>query len=227
MNNVKQTSIINAIIFKDWYFNKKLIMLFSILGLASSFLLSFNSITFYIGMVLLLSIVIIIGWVLIANTIINERKKQTLPFLMSLPISYIDFTKAKLIFNLSIYFIVWLLLVATTIGVIVYSQHLPNGLIPLALIILVELMVAFILVLATALISESEIWSIVVLSITNVGVSLFIFLIANIKGIHLFIEGPVAIWNSTALTIIGIELFIGLLIIAITFYLQSHKKDFI
>jgi len=227
MNKVNQRSLIKAIIYKDWYFSKKLLVLFSSFGLVSVYLLSFENMAFYIGMVLLISIVIIIGALLIFSTVVSERKKQTLPFLMSLPISYMDYTKAKLIFNLLTYFFTWLLLVVATIGIIFFTEHLPNGLIPYALIVLIELMVAFILVLATALISESEIWTIVVMSINNIGVSLFIFLIASIRDISSFMKGPVAVWNSTALLIIVIEIIIALVIIATTLYVQSHKKDFI
>lgn len=227
MSNPTQNFMIKAIMYKDWYFNKKLLMLFSLFGLVSVYLLSFKNPVFNVGLVLLLSIVIIIGALLVFSTVVNERKKQTLPFLMSLPITCMDYTKAKLAFNLSAYFIAWLLLAVATIGVIFYTEHLPNGLIPYALIILIELMIAFILVLATALVSESEVWTIVVQSISNIAISLFMFLIAGIKGIAMYIEGSKAIWNSTALTIIGIEILVAILIIAITFYLQSRKKDFI
>jgi len=227
MNVSKPNLIVKAIVYKDWHFNKKLLMLFSFMGLFSVYLLSFNNMAFYIGLVLLLTVVIIIGALLVTTTVVNERKKNTLPFLMSLPITYMDYTKAKLIINLSAFLIPWLLLVVATIGVIFLTEHLPNGLIPYALIVLIELMVAFILVLATALLSESETWTIVVMTINNVGVSLFMFLIVSIQGIGEFMEGPVAVWNTTALTIIGVEIIVAILIILITFYLQSRKKDFI
>jgi len=227
MSTLKHSSMIKAIVYKDWYFNKKLLLLFSLFGFISVYLLSFNSFVFYLGLVLLISIVIIIGALLIFSTVVNERKKQTLPFLMSMPMTYMDYTKAKLIFNLSAYFTAWLLLLVATLAVVFYSEHLPNGLIPYAVILLIEILVAFILVLATALVSESEVGTIVVVSITNIGVSLFMFFIVSIQGIAKHMEGPVAVWNSTAISIISIEIFIALLIIAMTFYLQSRKKDFL
>jgi ABC-type transport system involved in multi-copper enzyme maturation permease subunit len=174
----------------------------------------------------LLSIVILIGAILVTSTVVNERKDQTLAFLISLPITYMDYTKAKMILNLSAYFVVWLILVIGTIGIIYYSKHIPNGLIPYALIILLELMVAFILILGTALVTESEKWTIVVMTVTNIGVSLFMFLIAGIVSINQHMESTFAVWNSMVITVIGIEILVGLLIIGLTFYLQSRKKDF-
>lgn len=220
-------SMVKALIRKDWYFNKNTLMLFFLLGLVSVALLSFESRAFYIGMVFLLSILILIGALLVISTVVNERKNQTLTFLMSLPITYMDYTKAKMIINLSAYFTVWLTLAVATIGILYYSAHLPNGLIPYALIILIELMVAYILILGTALVTESEKWTIVVMSITNIGVSMFMFLIASMESINQHMNGPIAVWNSTALTAIGIEMMIAALIIGLTLYLQSRKKDFI
>jgi len=227
MNVSKHPSVINAIIRKDWYFNKKYLLLFFSLAVLAVAMLSVEGRVFYIGMVLLLSVLILIGALLVTTTVVNERKNQTLAFLISLPLTYMDYTKAKMIINLMAYFVIWIILVTATIGIIYYSEHLPNGLIPYALILLIELMVAFILILATALVSESESWTIVVMTITNIGVSLFMFLTASIVSINQHMEGPVPVWNSTALMIIGIEILLGILIIGATFYFQSRKKDFI
>ncbi|MFK8013137.1 MAG: ABC-2 transporter permease [Marinicellaceae bacterium] len=227
MSLSKHPSVINAIIRKDWTFNKKYLLLFFTVALLSVAMLSVESRVFYIGMVLLLSVLILIGALLVTTTVVNERKNHTLTFLISLPLTYMDYTKAKMIINLASYFVIWIILVTSTIAVIFYSEHLPNGLIPYALILLIELMVAFILILATALISESETWTIVVMTITNIGFSLFMFLTASIASINQHMEGPIPIWNSTALMIIGIEILIGILIIGATFYFQSRKKDFI
>ena len=189
--------------------------------------MSFESRAFYVGMVLLISIVILIGALLVTTTIVNDRKNQNLAFAMSLPITCLDYTKAKIIVNLSSYFLAWGVLVASTIAVLFYSPHIPNGLIPYALIVLIELMLSFILILGVALVSESELWTIVVMSITNVAVSLFMFLIASIESINQHMNGPVAVWNKLTLTIIGIEVIIAVIIIGLTLYLQSRKKDFI
>ena len=226
MSQLNQPSLVKALISKDWYFNKNTFLLFFVVGMVSVFLLSFESRAFYIGMVLLLSILILIGALLVTTTVVNERKNQTLAFLISLPITYMDYTKAKMIFNLSVYCIAWIVFVISAIGVLYYTEHLPNGLIPYALIIMIELMVAFIVILATALITESEKWTIVVMTITNIGVSLFMFLIASINSINKHMEATEAVWNTTALLIIGLEILVGLLVIGLTFTMQSRKKDF-
>jgi hypothetical protein len=39
--------------------------------------------------------------------------------------------------------------------------------------------------------------------------------------------GPVPVWNSTVLSILGVELGLIVLILALTYYLQSRKRDFV
>lgn len=227
MNSTMTPSLIGTLIRKDWYFNKHIIAVFGLLGLFSVYLLTFKSSIFYIGLVLLLSMVILIGALLVFSTVVNEKKNHTLAFMMSLPITCMDYTKAKMIFNLSTYFIAWFILTISTLCVIAFTEHIPNGLMPYALIILIELMVAYVLVLAVALVTESEIWAIVVMTITNIGVSLFMFFIRSFEGIDQHLQGAVAVWNSTAMIIISIEVITAFIIIGLTFYLQSRKKDFI
>lgn len=222
------TSIIKQLILKDWYFNRLQLLLFSIIALLSLVLFSINSkSTFYIGMVLIISVVVTVGALLIFSSIVNERKNQTLAFIMSLPISFLDYTKAKLISNLTAFVIFWSILVTGILLIIYYNAHLPNGLIPISVIIMGELMVSYILVLAVAFIKESETWTIVVMGTTNVGISLFMFLVSSLSDLGPYIEGPIAIWNSTAISIVIIELILAISLIGIIFYLQSRKKDFL
>jgi hypothetical protein len=220
--------MIKKLIAIDLYFNRLELIALTCLGFMSIALLSAESESlFYVGLVLLISSIVIVGALLIFRTVIYERKNKTLVFTLSLPMSYMNYTVAKLAANLSAFVLVWMLLVAGVIGTILFREHLPNGLIPYFSIVLLELLIGYIAVLATALISESEAWTITVMSITNVGVSLFMFWAGSISGIKEHIEGPVAVWNSSAVTMLGGELIIGCLIIGATLYIQSRKTDFL
>ena len=99
--------------------------------------------------------------------------------------------------------------------------------IPISVIIMIELLVGFILLLATALISESEAWTVVIMSISNIGISLFMFWVASFPEIGVHIESVSPVWNSTAISMIGGECAIGIFILTMTFYLQSKKTDFL
>ena len=84
IKSVNNPSMVKALIRKDWYFNKQNFLLFFILGLASVALLSFDNSAFYIGLVLLLSVVILIGALLIFSTLTQDVAMKQLRHLWSL-----------------------------------------------------------------------------------------------------------------------------------------------
>ena len=53
------------------------------------------------------------------------------------------------------------------------------------------------------------------------------YLIIRIPAINGNLKSPVAIWNSPVLMILGGEVATILVMLGITFYMQSRKRDFI
>lgn len=220
--------ILWQLIKKDWYFVAIPMAAYLVLGLAAAALMSVPSYAaFMVGSVVLISAVIIVGVHLVFGTVTHERTKQTLPLILSLPVTFFQYSVAKLVSNLVLYLLAWGALVAFTLVLIATRENLPAGLTPFAVIVLTELFAAYVVTLAVAMISESEILTIVVLSTLNVGVSVFMNLVGARPEIGSHMEGPVAVWNSTALTILGIELLIIVAAIAITLFVQSRKTDFL
>jgi len=213
---------------KDWHFNQLPMLGYAILGMiALNLIYLARGSSFLVGSILLITVVVTIGIHLIFATVIYERSKQTLPFVMSLPITFMQYTRAKMIANIGVFAVGWLILVGGATGVILMVEDIPNGLLPFSLIILGELFVANILILAVAMVSESEAWTIVVMAICNVCISLFMFFVRGFDAIGDFIEGPVAVWNSTALTALSLEALAIVVLIALTFYAQSKKHDYL
>ena len=50
---------------------------------------------------------------------------------------------------------------------------------------------------------------------------------ARIPSLMVPAKGPAPVWNSTALTILGGEAALVVLMLGLTYYLQSRKRDFI
>lgn len=221
-------SVTWALVKKDWMLHHRTFLLFGVMALLAVAVFSVESTkAFYLALSLLLTMVILIGALLIFSSVVNERKDQTLPFVMSLPVTIHDYTRAKMTFNLLAYLAAWLLLLGTTLWVFASNAHLPNGLIPIAVIVLLQLLVSFVLILGSALVSGSEKVTIVVTTLTNVSVSLFMFWAGSFDGIYEHLKGPVAVWSGTALTFVAVELLLAVVIVLATFYFQSRKKDFI
>ena len=92
---------------------------------------------------------------------------------------------------------------------------------------LTELFAAFVVTLSVAMIFESEAWTIVTMTILNVGISIFLNLVGSIPAIYNHMSGPDIVWNGTALLILGIELLVIGVAIVITLAVQARKKDFL
>lgn len=226
--NATTGQIIRILVTKDWQLVRGPIVAYGLLALISlALMFSKIQLLFTVGSILLITVVVIIGAQLVFGTVVNERKQQTLPFVMSLPITYMSYSAAKLITNLGVFLVAWLAIYTAVVVMIATRDDLANGLIPYATIVLIELFIAFALTLAVAIVSESETWSVVVMSVGNVSVSIFMISIASIPAIGGHIQSPSAVWNSAAITIVAIEVAIVLAIVCISLYLQSRKHDFL
>lgn len=170
-----------------------------------------------------------IGWggYLIIYSVIEERKNNNLPLIMSLPISPMEYTTAKIMANMLIYFIPWVLLVAGCQSVILGSAEIPNGLMPITMIVLIEILVSFFLLLAVALISESQAWTIGTMVGGNLFFNYFLYAISHISAIEKTMDGPVAVWDETVWWIITAEITVIVFILIVTFLFQARKKDFV
>ncbi len=228
VNQTRPAVIIRQLVLKDWYFVRFPMAAYLAIGIGAAILMSVPHQTAYlIGSILLLSVVVIVGIHLVFGTVTHERSQQTLPMIMSLPITFTQYSAAKLIANVGGFAIAWSVLLAVTVALILTRENLPLGLLPFAVIALTELFAAFVVILAVAMISESEAWTVVTMTILNIGISIFLNLIGSIEAIGTHMGGPTAVWNGTALLILGIEILIIVVAIAVTLAAQSRKKDFI
>jgi ABC-2 type transport system permease protein len=221
-------AMVQHLIRKDWYFNKWLIYSALTLGLLALVLCgSGTEVGFYMGAVLLLTVLIGAGAYLVTETILRERTDKTLPFIMSLPLSYLEYSTAKIIGNMVIFLVPFCALTVGTWIAIAGTEALPDGLLPFSMLILMEIFTVYTIILAVAVMTESMGWTIGVMVAGNLFLQLFLYMVARLPGIGTYTEGPVAVWNATVFSIFGIEVAVIVLVIAATFILQSRKTDFL
>lgn len=225
-SRTRPASIIRQLVLKDWYFVRYPMVAYVTLGIGAAVLMSVpHRMAFMIGAIFLLSIVVIVGIHLVFGTVIQERSQQTLPMVMSLPITFRQYSLAKLIANVGGFAIAWTVLAAVTLALILTRENLPVGLIPFVIVALTELFAAFVLTFSVAMISESEAWTVVTMTIFNIGISIFLNLIGSIPAIGSHMEGQTAVWNSTVFLILAILWLIIAAAIAVTFAVQARKKN--
>jgi ABC-type Na+ efflux pump permease subunit len=221
-------SMVMRLVLKDWHFQRWAIAGYLAAGGLAVFFTGIGTeASFYAGTVLLVTVLITLGIHLALATVVTERTEQTLPFIMSLPISPREYTTAKILANVLIFMIPWLTLLIGTIVVINARSAVPDGLVPFTTVILTEIFTAYLLVLAVAIVSESMAWTVVAMVITNLFFQGFIYTVARIPQIARDIKTDHAQWGGPVLTLLGTEVALMVALIAITFVLQNRKKDFL
>lgn len=222
-------SVIGQLILKDWRLQRTLIV-FSILGgaIALAITLWRGEAATVVGTVFFYTALILVGHILPLAGILGERKSQNLAFLMSLPVSSIQYTISKLLSTFGMFLIPWLTLVISGALFIEVRGLVPRGTIPTFLILAFMPLVAMCLITGVALVGETEGWALA----ANVACSssywlVWYFLSLTFPALGVNAAGPAPVWSSTVLKILGSEFGLCLLILALTFYFQSRKRDFI
>jgi ABC-type transport system involved in multi-copper enzyme maturation permease subunit len=220
--------MVGRLILKDWYLQRWAISgALAVGAIAVALVGTSNPSSYYVGFVLLISVLITVGVQLAMSTVLLERKEQTLAFVMSLPISAREYTTAKLVGNLSMFIVPWATLLVASIAMILGRESLPDGSVPLTIILLGEIFVSTCVLLGVALVSESQAWSIGTLIAGNLFFNFFIFWVVRIPSIAAASKGNVIVWDGPVLTLLGGEVAAIVLALGLTFVLQDRKTDFI
>ncbi|HEV7667146.1 MAG TPA: ABC-2 transporter permease [Thermoanaerobaculia bacterium] len=220
--------MIKRLVLKDWYFLRVPIIAYLAAGALALALVSHaGEGTFFAGSILLITVLITIGIHLAMATVVEERKNQTLAFVMSLPVSPKEYTTAKILANLLIFLLPWLALLVGSFAVIAGNAALPDGLIPFTAIVLLEIFASSFLILSVALVSESQNWTIGAIVFGNLFFQGFLYYVSHIPSIAQTINGPRIVWSSAAVTLLLGEIATIALMVGLTFWLQARKTDFL
>lgn len=220
--------MIKRLILKDWYLQRWAI-LGSVLGgaVALGIVCIGGKAAFMVGLILLITALIAVGAQLGFTTMVQERKEQTLAFVMSLPISNTDYTVAKLLGTVVIFLVPWLLLVLGSFALFAVPHGIPHGLFPFTAIMATEILVNTCLIISVALVTESQGWTVGALMVGNISVNLIGYYIAHLPGIAKGMAGSSVMWSWTASVALVVELAVIALTLCLTFFLQSRKRDFL
>jgi len=220
-------AMVKRLILKDWYLQRWAILA-SLAGIVATLgiIATGGKVAFLIGLILLIMVIISIGAQMAVATIVTERKEQTLSFVMSLPISYREYTACKIWGNLIIFLVPWLTMVLGSFGLLLLSPA-SRGLLPYAAIMSTEILVSTCLILAVALITESQGWTVAAIMVGNLAVNGIGYVVAHIAGIAKGMWGSTIQWSEAASAVLLAEFTAIALLLGLTFFVQARKKDFL
>ena len=164
---------------------------------------------------------------LMANALlVNERRDQTLAFIMSLPVTNMDYTWAKLGYALPVYFIIWGLSFALIEALIVISPAPPAVIAAFALLYGGTMCVA-VLTIAVALATGSRRLTSAVTGGSGMLVGLGVAIFGRASGLAQGLSNKSFHWTPEVIGSLGGEALLAALMLAVLLYVQAHKTDFV
>jgi hypothetical protein len=219
--------VIRKLIAKEFHVNRYIVAGASAGGVLSVLICALGKTGFNIGSLMWITVVIANGVMLALYGVMTERKERSLLFVLSLPLSIADYVRAKMLGLGLCFFIPWLVASAAAVTLVLVKGDIPDGLVPYTVLLSVYMLANFLVLLCWTLHVNSEAWISASIVITNMGVSVYMFVIGAQPGLQKYIWSPTPVWNETAWTILIVELGVIALAFTLPFFLAARRRDFI
>ena len=220
--------MVKKLVQKDWYVIRYPVIGCAILAFVGLVLgLHGNGIAIVMSGVFLMISLILLMPAIVFTCIVIERKEQNLVFIMSLPVSNVEYTAAKVVLSLGLYFLFWLFVYAGTVSVLYIRLDISNSILPYLTLLFGEILMFYCLLFATAIVSQAESWTTAVMIFGNIVMSCTPGLAPANAGIRASLEASAPLWNGTILGVISFEVLVIIITISVMLYMQLKKKDFL
>jgi ABC-2 type transport system permease protein len=222
-------AMVCRLIWKDWYLNRAGLLAGLIGGLATLALVAAmrgSELALIMGIIVFVTILVGMG-ALVMISAANERKQLTLPFVMSLPISYREYTTSKIAGGMLIFLALWIPLIGAAVGMILGTAVIPHGVIPFVLIMAVEILMSTCLITVIAVTTESHNWTVASAQVGAISLNGIGWSIVRLPGIGGLMKSPTVRWSGTATALLMGELTLIVLMLAFAFFVQARKRDFL
>jgi ABC-2 type transport system permease protein len=222
--------VIRKLIAKELYVNRWFMLAAALAGLLSVLAVvvsNYSLAAFNIASITWLTTIIAWGVMLAIYGISNERKENTLQFVLSLPLSPAEYVRAKVAGLLLTYVVPWLIASGAALALVALAPQVPDGMLPYVTLLCVFLLANFAVVMCGALHARSDAWVAAVIIVTNMMVSLFMFAVGARPGIRDHMKDAAPVWNDTFFNVLSIELIIFVIAIALPLATAARRRDFI
>lgn len=199
----------------------------TVAGVVGLLIAAEGAMRFNIGMLMWITTIVAFGVILPMLGIVGERKERALQFVLSLPLSPRDYIRTKLVAVLLCFLVPWTVLGTGAVLLIAVMPNLPDGLMIHAVLLSVFLLANFSVVLCGALHTTSEGAMSLVIIVTNMAVTLFIFLVAALPSLNDQLFASTPDWNSTFWTVLVVELAVLVIALSLPYLVASRRRDFI
>jgi ABC-type transport system involved in multi-copper enzyme maturation permease subunit len=219
--------VTRKLVAKELYVNRWFIVGGSLAGVGSALIGALGQTGFSVGSLTWLTTIIATGVMLALYGIMNERKENSLQFILSLPLSTRDYVRAKMLGLAACFLIMWAIASGAALALVFFKDSVPDGIAPYTVLLCVFMLANFMVVLCGTLHAQSEAMTSAMIIITNMGVSIFMFTVGPLPGIKPYMWGPAPVWNSTFWTVLACEIAVMAIAFALPFFFAARRRDFL
>lgn len=214
-------SVVGRLIAKDLYLYRWLIAGTILAGVTSIGVAARGGASGTIGGILLVTSVITLGVFLSIHALLSERQSKALLFVLSLPISPMQYAVAKIAASLLAFLIPWTALTGLIVGLeLTYGSA---GDLAFTGILMGFLLANFCILIAVGIVTGSEFWAVVGILVTNTSVPVFMSI--ALPALRRAGEGQGAAWSPAVAATLGAEAAVIALSLGIAFYVQARRHD--
>lgn len=178
------------------------------------------------GALLLLVQLLVVGTYAIQSSIMAERKLQTMPFIMSLPVTPMDVYWGKLLANLVIYLVPFLLVTGGLLALILSTPR-PDGAVPWLAVVALFMLAVFCVSLCVAIAVESEGWNIFAILALMTLIGPFLYWVSRLDGIVQYLKTDDIVWSAPVLGVLAAEVAVIAVAILVTSWIHARKASFL
>lgn len=219
---------IRILFLKDLYLSRRYLFAYLAAAVVAAGLACVpNETVTFIGFILMLTVAIAAGMHLIGMLLLGESTDQTKLFVMSMPVSLLDYAIGKIAVVLTTYLIPWSAMFAF-VGICTFVvPGAKQGAFVALPAIFFFLLSAFTLQLAVAVVSESVGATICVMVGCNVCLNLFLMKLFALPEVSAISQSDVLTWPTVVLQILSIEALVFVCCLSLAFLFQTRKRDLV
>lgn len=219
---------VRILFLKDLFLSRWALFGYLVAGLASAVVSCLpGETTNFVGFILIITVAIAAGIHLIGSLLLAESMDQTRTFVLSLPVSLLDYSLAKIGVVLTAFLIPWSAMLALLVICNAVIPGAKQGMIAVLPVIFLFLLGTFSLQLVTAVLTGSIGWTVSMVVLGNVLLNVFLKNFFEHPVIEALTKSPTLSWPPLVLQIMAVEFAVVVAALAIALFVQTRQRDLV
>jgi ABC-2 type transport system permease protein len=217
---------IRILFLKDIFLSRRFLFGYLAGGMVSGVLtcLPYPTVSF-IGFLLMITVTIASGIHMIGLLMLGEATEQTRAFVLSLPVSVLDYSVSKIAVVLCTFLIPWSMMLTIAVMGSFMLPYAKPGVVVVLPAIFCFLLSGFTVQLVCAVVTDSVGWTIGVMVAGNIALNVFLMNFNADPSIIAATKSDTVTWPPLVLQVLGAEWLVIFASIFLAFFLQTRKRD--